>query len=56
MLTDWAVAVAGRMVPSFVAPGYLPLVAAFWVFAIRMGVGILLWAAGWAPRFAPPQG
>ncbi|HEV7265873.1 MAG TPA: YggT family protein [Falsiroseomonas sp.] len=56
MLTDWAVAVARVMVPSFVAPGYLPLVAAFWIFVLRMGLGILFWSAGWAPRFAPPEG
>ncbi|WP_137181236.1 YggT family protein [Roseomonas sp. AR75] len=55
-LTDWAVAIAARMVPSFVAPGFLPLVAAFWVFTLRMVLGIGLWAAGWAPRFAPPAG
>lgn len=55
-LTDWAIALARGTVPSFVAPGYLPLVAAFWIFTLRMGLGILLWAAGWAPRFAPPEG
>jgi hypothetical protein len=55
-LTDWAVSVARRLVPSYVAPGYLPLVAAFWVFVLRLGLGIAFWSAGWAPPFAPPQG
>ncbi len=55
-LTDWAVAAARAMVPSIVAPGYLPLVAAFWIFTLRLGLGIAFWAAGWAPRFAPPAG
>jgi len=53
MLTDWAVAVAARLVPSYVAPLFLPLVAAFWIFAIRMAFGIAMWSAGLAPRLAP---
>jgi hypothetical protein len=56
LLTDWAVAVARLAVPSFVAPGFLPLVAAFWIFVLRMGLGILFWSAGWAPSFAPLAG
>lgn len=52
-LTDWAVATARLLVPSYVPPGYLPLVAAFWVFALRLVLGVLLWSAGWAPRLAP---
>jgi hypothetical protein len=55
-LTDWAVALARLLVPSFVPPGYLPLVAAFWIFVLRMALGVLMWSAGWAPRFAPPGG
>lgn len=55
-LTDWAVAVARRLVPSFVTPGYLPLVAAFWLFGLRMVLGLMMLAAGWAPRLTPPPG
>lgn len=55
-LTDWAVAIAARLVPSYVTPLWLPLVAAFWVFGLRMAVGVALWSAGWAPRFAPAAG
>jgi hypothetical protein len=53
LLTDWAVRAASWMVPRYVAPPYLPLVAAFWIFAFRMVFGIAMWSAGLAPRLAP---
>jgi len=53
-LTDWAVAVGAALVPRSVPAPLLPLVAGFWIFILRLGLGVLLWSAGWAPRFAPP--
>jgi uncharacterized protein YggT (Ycf19 family) len=55
-LTDWAVAVARALVPRFVAPAFLPLVAAFWLFALRMVFGVAMLAAGWAPRVGAAAG
>jgi YggT family protein len=53
-LTDWAVAAARRLVPSYVTPPFLPLVAAFWLFGLRVVLGLGMLAAGWAPRLTPP--
>jgi hypothetical protein len=41
-------------VPSYVAPHFLPLVAAFWLFALRMIFGLLMVGLGYAPRISPP--
>jgi hypothetical protein len=54
MLTGWAVWTAERLVPSYVAPHFLPLVAAFWLFAVRMIFGLLMVGLGYAPRISPP--
>jgi hypothetical protein len=54
-LTDWAVWLAGRAVPSYVAPPFLPLVAALWLFGIRLVAGLVMLSAGWAPPLTPPQ-
>lgn len=56
MLTDWAVWCARRMVPSYVGPRFLPLVAACWLFGIRMVVGVIMIGAGLAPTIVPPAG
>lgn len=53
-LTDWAVWTARRVVPSYVAPPFLPLVAACWLFGLRLVFGILMVSAGMAPRLTPP--
>jgi putative exporter of polyketide antibiotics len=55
-LTGWAVWLARRAVPSYVAASFLPLVAAFWLFALRMVLGIIMVSAGMAPRLVPPGG
>lgn len=54
LLTGWAVAAARRLVPSYVTARFLPLVAAFWLFGLRMVFGILMVSAGMAPRIMPP--
>lgn len=56
LLTDWAVWCARRLVPSYVTRRFLPLVAACWLFGLRLVAGILLVAAGLAPRIAPGGG
>jgi hypothetical protein len=53
MLTGWAVWVARRMVPSYVTPPFLPLVAAFWLFAARTIFGLAMLGAGMAPSITP---
>jgi hypothetical protein len=45
---------AERLVPSYVSPPFLPLVAAFWLFAARMVFGLLMVGFGYAPRITPP--
>jgi YggT family protein len=54
LLTDWAVWCARRMIPSYVAANFLPLVAACWLFGIRLVLGILLVGAGMAPSITAP--
>jgi hypothetical protein len=44
------------MVPSYVGQRLLPLVAACWLFGIRLVAGIILIGAGLAPRLVPPPG
>lgn len=56
LLTGWAVAAARVLVPSYVGPRMLPLVAAGWLFGLRLVLGLLMIGAGWAPRLAPPPG
>lgn len=52
-LTNWAVGAARLLVPRYVAPPVLPLVAAFWLFVLRIGFGVAMLVAGWAPRLGP---
>jgi hypothetical protein len=53
LLTDWAVAAARRLVPSYVRPQFLPLIACCWLFAIRWTVGLSMIGAGLAPQHHP---
>jgi len=54
LLTDWAVWCARRMIPSYVDGRFLPLVAACWLFGIRLVAGVLLVGFGMAPSITPP--
>jgi hypothetical protein len=56
MLTGWAVWTARRAVPSYVSDLFVPLVAAFWLFALRMVFGLTMLAVGLAPRISPAGG
>lgn len=55
-LTGWAVAAARRMVPRYVHDPFVPLVAAAWLFALRLVLGLVMIGAGWAPRIGPAGG
>jgi hypothetical protein len=55
-LSAWPVAIARLMVPSYVHGLFLPLVAAFWIFLLRVAFGLAMLAAGLAPRIAPAGG
>lgn len=56
LTTDWAMWLARRAVPSYVSGLFLPLVAAFWLFGIRMVLGIVLLAAGLGPSISGGAG
>lgn len=49
LLTNWVVAAVGYITPTFVRPGWLPLLAAYWLYALR--IVLFLWMAriGMAP-------
>jgi hypothetical protein len=53
LLTGWAVWLARRAVPTYVGPGWLPLVAACWLFGLRLVFGLVMLSAGLAPRITP---
>jgi hypothetical protein len=53
LLTDWAVWCAARAIPTYVAPHFLPLVAACWLFGIRLVLGVALVGTGLAPSISP---
>lgn len=55
-LSAWPVAAARLMVPSYVHGLFLPLVAAFWIFVLRIGFGLFMLSAGLAPRITPAGG
>jgi hypothetical protein len=54
LLTGWAVAAARFAVPSYVLPAMLPLVAACWLFALRLVFGLAMISAGLAPTLQAP--
>jgi uncharacterized protein YggT (Ycf19 family) len=56
LLTDWAVWCARRLIPSYVGVRFLPLVAACWLFGIRLVLGLILISAGLAPTLMPSAG
>ncbi|GGJ11596.1 hypothetical protein [Neoroseomonas lacus] len=55
-LSAWPVAAARLLVPSYVGPLFLPLVATFWIFVLRVAFGLAMLAAGLAPRVTPVGG
>ncbi|MFL1462335.1 YggT family protein [Roseococcus sp. DSY-14] len=53
-LTAWPVGAAAFLVPSYVGPRWLPLVACCWLFALRWVAGLSMMGAGLAPSITPP--
>jgi hypothetical protein len=53
LVTQWAVRGFGAVTPSYVAPTFLPLVAAFWLYwGVRPLLFIVFVQAGLTPRLA----
>lgn len=48
-ISGWAIAAVRVITPSYVAPPFLPLVAFFWVFAVRYIAALTMLAMGWGP-------
>ena len=51
-LTSWAVRSASFVTPSLVGLSWMPLVAAFWLFWLRVGFFLAMSGAGMTPRLA----
>lgn len=51
-LTDWVVRLAGWITPRLVPPPLLMLVAAFWLFVLRLVLALGFALTGLAPRLA----
>jgi len=56
VLTEWAVRLVRFITPSFVLPVFLPPIAAFWLFYLRIAVFLAMWNAGLTPSVSPSQG
>jgi YggT family protein len=48
-LTDWLVRWVAFITPSFVAPGWLPLAAVFWVMVARIAFFAVMFGLGQVP-------
>jgi|YNPMSStandDraft_2_1061718.scaffolds.fasta_scaffold01554_4 YggT family protein len=55
VLTDWWIVAVRFVTPLYVAPIFLPLVAAFWAFALRYVLSLSMFAMGLAPRLSTLQ-
>ncbi|TQF76478.1 YggT family protein [Elioraea sp. Yellowstone] len=55
LLTDWWVGTVRLVTPLYVAPLYLPLLAALWAFGLRLVIALAMFAAGLAPRLSAMQ-
>jgi hypothetical protein len=56
ILTDWWIAAVRLITPVYILPVFLPLVAAFWAFALRYAFSLTMLALGLAPRLSTMQG
>lgn len=52
-LTEWAVRAASYITPSFIRPIFLPPIAAFWLFHLRIALFFAMWQAGLTPSVTP---
>jgi YggT family protein len=55
-LTDPVIRLVAVITPSFVVPGLMPLVAAFWLFVARVLFWMLMYNLGMAPRLGGIDG
>lgn len=51
-LTEFAIRAIGWITPSYVRAGLLPLVTAFWLYWIKLILGLAMLQAGWAPSLS----
>ena len=49
-LTEWAVVVARFVSPSSIGPRWMPLVASFWLFWVRLGIYVAMAGVGMTPH------
>lgn len=49
VLTEWAVRAATWITPSMVRPSWLPLIAAFWLYILRIAAFLLMRGMGMVP-------
>lgn len=52
-LTEWAVVAVSYITPRFILPIFLPPIAAFWLYHLRLAIYVLLWNAGMTPTVIP---
>lgn len=52
-VTDWSLAAVRPITPWAIPYGLLPLVAAFWVMAVRVAFNLVMISNGWAPTLQP---
>jgi hypothetical protein len=52
-LTEWAVIATQAITPAFIAPIWLPPIAAFWLFHLRVVLFVLMAQAGLTPSITP---
>ncbi len=53
-LTEWAVVATSFITPRFVNPFFLPLLAAAWLYALRIALFVVMYNLGMTPSVTPP--
>ena len=51
-LTEWVVRASDLITPASIGRRWIPLVAAFWVFWLCIGIYFAMSAMGWTPRLS----
>src|SRR5262245_20458934 len=54
-LTEWAIVGTSFITPRYVSPFFLPLLAAAWLYALRIVLFVAMWNAGMTPTLGPPR-
>jgi hypothetical protein len=55
-LTEWAVRAASWITPRYVRPAFLPPIAAFWLYQLRLVFFFAMWSAGMTPSLSSSSG